>query len=1608
MDCTKAAPLPVYGLSGFTMLKTLLRIFNVRRELPANQRNHATPMKSAVPTAQQVQVKRSPTAPVDSQKLPPPGKEPAVPVFGPVIMPQQDKPPSLAEIKPVVSTIAPHLAARFWEESLAFLDISSLAARGDKEVKPLEQLDISSVPGKGAVSADADGQHAKAVFVALMLWEVDRHGSVDPNGMRYPIGVVSAKRDGDGLLFPDLSLPPRMNEKYLEPGVKAEDLNIAERAKVDALLQEAWAAMTADPLNIPGWRLVWDTFLSVVMQACSTTSLPELEARLSTLAYGASRKRRQYCTWQLCVAVYEGTGGGTGEISRLYKSLAHGMGAYPEETALFQQLCKAAPAQSVTNMPDELRNMVIGHIDEYEGGERALFPLDLSQRTAARAILSLKPGEMQAINGPPGSGKTSMLRAVVGSMWVYAAWKQQPCPIIVACGATNQSVTNVIGAFGNAPHGDDRFPVGRRWLPGIGSYGAYFPSNSVKADEEKKEELEKLWCLQYSNKGMLFEYWNRDAILSPSRCLDLEKTYLRNACVALPGEELKTVEDTVRYLWQRLDACCRSGLAFLQAAGNAAQLQELGQQFLASTLTDCWTKARLEQARKRLEALASAPDNLLAAHEFADLTWRSLAFHLAARYWEGMFVLSQRERLLSRHPNNVEAALRRLCMLTPCLVSTMHMAPKFARIHEEVNGHATQRNHAFGLLDLLVVDEAGQAMPDLGAACFALAKRAAVVGDLKQLAPITALSLLGEAALARRVGISDALDGMVLAQRSPASGSVLGMARLVSRWHEQDDTGITLRFHYRCVPDIVGYCKQLCYPDLRFAIGPDPKFPLPPMSWVEVVANGDRSGGSRRNTVEANEVIEWIVDQWPQWRVHAAFAGKPIQDIVAIITPYAAQSRYFTEHLAKAITKQRQREPANWPSETDVKKIVIGTVHRLQGAERPIVCFSLVEGPEQNTGSFVDRDNSMLNVAVSRAKKSFIMFAHPERLFYGVGRESSSGKENPSHVLGRYLKEYGRRLYPSRLVIIEATGKLRALSSILGKDAVVMATQGALHDLPLADGVDIGAGLVPRPVLRTGAQEALARLAQQARAVDEVVIATDDDRMGEYIAWQVIRGLGDSLAGKKVNRVRLAAITPKAVRQAFEQADTLHPNAVIAEVTREVADNLITRSMARIKDLRIVPKQQKLFHDIGALTSATEPGYPRPVGRVQAAVLRILLDEARKVAADFSLRRIRVTATIADVILTGVVFQKKEGEPRRTTTSALNAEMAQENFAKAKLGAKPRVMTSVTPMTIAGPGTAALLAQCATRFDLPPWVTMQSLQALYDGSWAAKPVFDDPVSPVHQSHLKGGHPPIHPLDRNATPDALSPSMSKTDWRVYSLVWDYMAAGESQDLYESLIQVECMFENNPSLGVYFEALSCEGLPESLQHVAFPRSRQATQSFSDLDRVAAQLSTAQLRFEPIAAVHWDFDAAALLWMMADMRIGRPSTYARALENLANKGLIDFPARGALRLTPHGLATALLLEQEFLELSDPVYSNKLFAGIDEIEAGRSTPAAVLGDLLQALGPDVVADTDLATVKARIRNTLSELEQALEPARRNDPAAAAGALIAGEVPALTEDVVS
>ncbi|WP_254556638.1 AAA domain-containing protein, partial [Salmonella enterica] len=83
----------------------------------------------------------------------------------------------------------------------------------------------------------------------------------------------------------------------------------------------------------------------------------------------------------------------------------------------------------------------------------------------------------------------------------------------------------------------------------------------------------------------------------------------------------------------------------------------------------------------------------------------------------------------------------------------------------------------FAYLDLLIIDEAGQAAPELGVPVLALAKKAVVVGDMKQLSPVSSVTPEVDARLVQdRWGDAATLDALLARGADSASGSIMKLA----------------------------------------------------------------------------------------------------------------------------------------------------------------------------------------------------------------------------------------------------------------------------------------------------------------------------------------------------------------------------------------------------------------------------------------------------------------------------------------------------------------------------------------------------------------------------------------------------------------------------------------------------------------------------------------------------------------------------------------------------------------------------------------------------------------------------------------------------------------
>ena len=155
-------------------------------------------------------------------------------------------------------------------------------------------------------------------------------------------------------------------------------------------------------------------------------------------------------------------------------------------------------------------------------------------------------------------------------------------------------------------------------------------------------------------------------------------------------------------------------------------------------------------------------------------------------------------------------------MLTPCVVSTFFMLPKEFSVSRYERGNFVP-DYLYDYIDLLIVDEAGQVLPEVAGASFSLAKRALVIGDTLQIEPIWSatpqvdIGNLIKADVMGHTNTQTNYNRIAELGKSAASGSVMEIAQRATRYHYDKDLsrGMFLYEHRRCYDEIVGYCNAL-------------------------------------------------------------------------------------------------------------------------------------------------------------------------------------------------------------------------------------------------------------------------------------------------------------------------------------------------------------------------------------------------------------------------------------------------------------------------------------------------------------------------------------------------------------------------------------------------------------------------------------------------------------------------------------------------------------------------------------------------------------------------------------------------------------------------------
>ena len=184
-----------------------------------------------------------------------------------------------------------------------------------------------------------------------------------------------------------------------------------------------------------------------------------------------------------------------------------------------------------------------------------------------------------------------------------------------------------------------------------------------------------------------------------------------------------------------------------------------------------------------------------------------------------------------------------------------------------------------------------------------------------------------------------------------------------------------------------------------------------------------------------------------------------------------------------------------------------------------------------------------------------------------------------------------------KLVIVESPTKAKTISRFLGSDFLVDSSYGHVRDLPAYKlGVDVEKNFEPQYVIPRRAQPHIKKLKELAKKADDLILATDEDREGEAIAWHLVHVLGLSGSGKKnVRRIVFHEITKNAIEEALKNPRQINENLVDAQQTRRILDRLVGYKLSPFL-------WKKIMRGLSA-------------GRVQSVAVRLVVEREREIRA---------------------------------------------------------------------------------------------------------------------------------------------------------------------------------------------------------------------------------------------------------------------------------------------------------------------------------------------------------------------------------------------------------
>ena len=557
------------------------------------------------------------------------------------------------------------------------------------------------------------------------------------------------------------------------------------------------------------------------------------------------------------------------------------------------------------------------------------------------------------------------------------------------------------------------------------------------------------------------------------------------------------------------------------------------------------------------------------------------------------------------------------------------------------------------------------------------------------------------------------------------------------------------------------------------------------------------------------------------------------------------------------------------------------------------------------------------------------------------------------------------------LIVVESPSKARTIEKYLEEKYEVIACVGHVKDLPPSKlGIDIENNFEMTLDVLPNRKDFIKELKNKSASAERVFIASDPDREGEAIAAH----LASEVPENKLERVEFTEITKAGIKEGMENSRNLDKNLISAQKTRRIIDRLVGYKVSPV----LWATLQKNMNFISTTLSA---------GRVQSACVKIVVERDRKrqkfsrteyfdlkVGLKKNGSETEFEALLSKVngksIVSSNDFDSDTGILKNNNSLILSKQEAEKlisDLEKSKwvissINEKPRTSNPKPPFT-----TSTLQQEAARKLRFSAKNTMRVAQQLYENGFITymrtdsthlseeaikgsrnivSNLFGDDFLPnaanKYETKVKNAqeaHEAIRPAHREfLSVEEVKSKIGKEASKLYELIWQRTIA--SQMLPAKLKQTSIIISNQE---MEFKASGQIIIFPGYMKIYVEGKDNPDAELANKEKILPELSVNEelLCSNLTAHAHKTnppsrFTEASLVKEMETNGIGRPSTFASALDTIVRRGYVQ-KTKSNLSPTYLGLAVTQLLENHFSTLVDKKFTAKMENGLDAISRGE-----------------------------------------------------------------------